>query len=389
MKERLAHMKRLAPLSAVVLAVLSVLATAPAAGAQFDILVHPSLTPCVSTVPPVPIFPAIQDAVNAAVSGDVIGVCPATYAEHVLVTTAGVSLRAAIGLVSLLVDSTGGTAFTVAADDVTIYGFDISGYDIGVRVTRAARAMIRANKVHDNFFVGIVLERGSDSRVIANSVHHNGEGITVSLVLPPGPGHEIGNNVVFDNTELGIRVEGSSGINLHHNTVTGSGWAGILVTETVAGLISWDVTVQHNNVRRNLGPGVFVSHSGLCRVEVNAVVDNGDTGIALAETGDCTVRSNTAAYNGGGGIETVRSIGTMVILNNVYRNTLDGIGVADSQGGEKFICNTSRFNNVIKAPSGFDCDWDESDAPTFVRNACATQTPDLVWSMPGRCVTDP
>ncbi len=59
----------------------------------------------------------------------------------------------------------------------------------------------------------------------------------------------------------------------------------------------------------------------------------------------------------------IRRSAVLVVLVSLFAvvNTLHGMGVADSQGGEKFKCNT-RFNNVIDAPSGFDCDWDESDA---------------------------
>ena len=199
-------------------------------------------------------FPTIQAAVTAAREGDIIQVQSGTYNENVVLTTSGLRLHAASGVV---LDGTGLTGIGIlilgasAAEPIT--GVEVSGFEVR------------------NFERGIIVGSGVDVRIHRNSVHHNVDKIS-PLVLGDAAGIElittwgsnVSNNVVFENGAGAIQLRVGSTDNLilantiqHNGTQLTDNLAGrgILVT----GALTNDNQILSNEVMNNHGRGIIIT----------------------------------------------------------------------------------------------------------------------------------
>ncbi len=148
-------------------------------------------------------YPTIQQGVDAAASGGLVLVQGGSYAEHVVIATAGVTLRGVAGA-----SLTG--AVGIEADDVSLEGFTIYG-TYGNQTVLAhivSGASIKNNTLvggPSNQWRGIWL-RCQDCSVVNNDISgyvgtNGAEGINVQ-----GPGNDIRNNYIHDTARYGIFV---------------------------------------------------------------------------------------------------------------------------------------------------------------------------------------
>jgi parallel beta-helix repeat protein len=258
-------------------------------------------------------FPTIQAAVTAAREGDIIQVQSGTYNENVVLTTSGLRLHAASGVV---LDGTGLTGIGIlilgasAAEPIT--GVEVSGFEVR------------------NFERGIIVEFGVDVRIHRNSVHHNVDKIS-PLVLGDAAGIElittwgsnVSNNVVFENGAGGIQLR----IGSTDNLILGN-------------------TIQQNGTQLmgNLnGRGILV------------------TG---ALTNDNQILSNEVMNNHGRGIIITRPLnpavapisGNIVAQNRVHGNQRSGIAIMGAAAGNFVQQNDARGNALSGLAPCFNCD---------------------------------
>jgi parallel beta-helix repeat protein len=256
-------------------------------------------------------FPTIQAAVTTAQEGDIIQVQSGTYNENVVITTSGLRLHAAAGVV---LDGTGltGTGILVlgASTAEPITGVEVSGFEVR------------------HFDRGIIVEFGADVRIHRNSVHHNVKipplvlGDAAGIELRATRGSAVSNNLVFEN--------GAGGIHLRS--------------------LSTDNMIRGNTVYQN-----------------GAQLGNlGGRGILLtgAGTNDNQILSNEVLNNYGRGIIITRPLnqavapitGTIVAQNRVHGNQRSGIAIMGAAAGNSVQQNDARGNALSGLAPCFNCD---------------------------------
>ncbi|MFW5748755.1 MAG: SpaA isopeptide-forming pilin-related protein, partial [Chloroflexota bacterium] len=241
----------------------------------------------------------IQDQVNRAESGDTVAVSDGTFNEQVEIDKDDLTLQgqgpdqtflasdaactntmdsAAVAGVRLLGDHSG----------ITLDGFSVSGYDVGLdigeNIGRTIRDVTVSNvNASDNCVHGILSQAGDTEGVVIDNVtaNNNGAGFSAGrgLWFINGTKADISitGSTFNDNRLVGIDISDGdvTGLTISGNTVTGNGDSGIGV----------------------LGPQGPQPN----QVVNNAVTDNGRFGIEIKNpSGTTTVSGNTVSLTGPG-----------------------------------------------------------------------------------------
>ena len=245
-------------------------------------------------------YPTIQDAIDAAGSGDTIIVAAGTYDEYVKITKS-LTLSGQSG--AIVKPSTGERNIIIAinADDVTVKGFEVDGIELidawaGIGSwTGCTGVSIKDNIVHD----------------IKNDVENSGLGI--GLWRGKGGIYEdilIKGNTVYDTDRMGIYI----------GATYGGSW-----------LLSASNTIKDN-----------VVHDTMLNPNADETFPGGCGGIALDAAKDCTIEGNTV-YNTGTTSNPMPGIflahgsatGNQISGNDVYGQAY-GIAVEINRGDVKF-----------------------------------------------------
>jgi len=163
-------------------------------------------------------YPTIQEAINAAISGDTIFVYSGTYNEHIIVNKS-------VSLVgedrdSTIVDGDGtGTVVSIMASRVSIRGFTIkrSGkgiYNGGIFVNQSDSNDIRHNALTDSNN-GIILHFSADNMIYGNRILSNKDGVGLYFSAD----NMIYGNTITDNSN-GITLYFSADNMIYGNTIT-------------------------------------------------------------------------------------------------------------------------------------------------------------------------
>jgi len=280
-------------------------------------------------------FPTIQAAVTTAQEGDIIQVQRGTYNEKVVITTSGLRLHAASGVV---LDGTGLTGIGISVLGVSeaepITGVEVSGFEVR------------------NFERGIIVGFGVDVRIHRNSVHHNVDkvlptmlGDAAGIELLTTRGSKVSDNRVFENGEGGIQLRvGSTDNMILGNTVyqngtqrTGNlGGRGILLT----GAGTNDNQILSNEVLNNHGRGIIITrplNPTVAPITGNIVAQNrvhgnqrGGIAIMLAATGN-SVQQNDAGGNALSGLAPCYNcdLVDLSIGGNVWERNLGAFNLTD------------------------------------------------------------
>jgi hypothetical protein len=281
-------------------------------------------------------FTKIQDAVNAATSGDVIRVCAGTYPEQVTISTS-LTLRADNGVVvipsGMTQNSTGASGgdsiaavFVVqGAQDVVLDGFIVDGSNNGL--TGCSPRLI-----------GIDYENSSGD-IRHNAVRHmslgsadsgcqSGNGIEVETESGATSNVTVNDNSVWDYQKNGITGnEQGTQLSVDGNVVTGIGPTpniaqnGIQIGFGAAG------KVTNNTVADNIYS--ICSSSASC--PTNA------TGILIFQSDGVAVRNNSLATNQ---IGVFIGGQNSVVASNTISNSVALIGVALVGNDDSAVRNT-------------------------------------------------
>ena len=176
-------------------------------------------------------------------------------------------------------------AFSGAADDVVVQGFEIVDYGTPTQY-------------------GSVYISGSGWLVEDNEVHGSeGAGISVRDDQGPAVGNVIRNNRIHHNHQLGVAVTGSVGTVLEGNEIAYNNWLGEYNWGWEAGSSKFwetrDLIVRGNWSHHNDGPGLWADTDNVGTVyENNVVEDNDGPGIFHEVSGRAVIRNNVIRRNG-------------------------------------------------------------------------------------------
>ena len=236
---------------------------------------------------------AIQDAVNAATSGDTINVAAGNYIENITIDKSLTLIGESSSIVAVIAAINTAIVFIVDADNVNISGFTVNG----TGATEVGQAGIYINNsrtgsnIHDNILTGnydgIRLGSGSSLNTLSNNtLYSNYQGFEVYH----SDYNTFTSNTANENTNYGIRIDGGSSNILTGNTFDSNVLAGIRLEEVITNLmldrnsftnspigIDIDVsvidvstwTVSNNNISGNTIYGVSNAGTGILNAENN------------------------------------------------------------------------------------------------------------------------
>ncbi|MEW9501200.1 right-handed parallel beta-helix repeat-containing protein [Jeotgalibacillus marinus] len=270
-------------------------------------------------------FPEIQDAVDAAVKGDIILVKAkedgTPYLENVKIMTDNIKL---IG---------------IGKEKPVLDGDFVVNTGLGIDLTDRSGVLVKHFIVR-NFEGGIFLDGLGSNMIKGNNVNENSGGI----VLRDSASNMIKGNTVKDNEVAGIDLSESNSNMIKGNTVKDNGEDGF--GSGIELDASNNNTIKRNNVIGNEEDGIFFSNSASNMIKGNTVKDNGEDGIDIEDSSRNVIKSNTIIGNVFDGIEIENSNRSIIKNNSVNENGTDA--------GGSGIALTASTNNMIKGNTAND-----------------------------------
>jgi len=220
--------------------------------------------------------------------------------------------------------STKPNTVTVAAKDVTIRGFTITGGGHGVSVQDGGFAVIDANTIQSVGKNGIVVFRNSTARITNNTIQNNPSG----------------------------------GINVGHTSSALIGFTGP----------PGDRESEPNVIQSNGGPGIQVVRGSSAQIFSNIIQNNVSHGVLVDRNSQAEVAACSITGNGGDGIQVRRNSGADIGTN--LTASFDDDTNTGSNGAYGVHCMTDGFVDGLQGTltgtlggQSFDEDCVDSVAP--------------------------
>ncbi|MCK5176674.1 MAG: right-handed parallel beta-helix repeat-containing protein, partial [Candidatus Aenigmarchaeota archaeon] len=218
-------------------------------------------------------YTKIQDAVNAADSGDVVLVKDGTYVENINVYKS-LTIKSENGADKTIVQSAGGdTVFKITTSYVTISGFKVSGWIYGIYLYNADYCNIYNNDI-SNDYDGIRLHNSSNNTITNNSCYSNNHcGI---LLLYSSSNNNISRNNCSYN-HYGIRLIKSLNNNIFNNSIY-SIYDGQYYGNGIDLFRSSNTVIINNSIKSrtgNYGCGISISTSSSIDISNNRLINSG------------------------------------------------------------------------------------------------------------------
>ena len=163
---------------------------------------------------------------------------------------------------------------------------------------------ITNNKAYSNYYAGIIVEPNCSNGFINNNiVYENIEG-GIDIVHNPNANIEVSNNIVRDNTKLGIVCINSSFVNMFNNTISSSGTNGFYCRDILS------CTFKNNVVTNTNKCGFYVLKTSLeDRMTDIIIADNTVLNSCLAAT-----QAHEASF-------FIRDCDELIFKNNVSKSS--------------------------------------------------------------------
>ncbi len=175
-----------------------------------------------------------------------------------------------------------------------------NGQGAGIHTTGLDQAVvIRGNIIRDNSlmsgFEGSGLYISSPAEIDGNWIEGNlgQNGRSAFYITDVSVPLTVTNNVIANNTSIGIRLTDSDNIRLINNTIVGNGLRGVQVSFAAANPARQSVFTLHNNIVANNGEcGVFIENEGSQEMDYNDV-----TGQRYQYCGFPSIQSNSISQD--------------------------------------------------------------------------------------------
>ena len=296
-----------------------------------------------------------------------------------LIATPGVTLN--LGSCTIRgAEGLAGSAVAVLADEVTVSGGRILGFDFAAIFVddRASNVRLTGLQIFDGNSPGLLV-RGRGHTIEKSVIRRRGEACVVSTAS----GTTMSGLQISDCVGAGLTVSGEDNT-VERTVVLRAGADGILVQGVPDGLGS---TVRSNQVRGNQGAGIAVL-TGPSVVAGNAAQNNAACGISVLAAQPNTVERNQANNNGAGGI-CLEGFGHTVSLNSAGGNGPGGSGsgifVHGATGGIAFDRNRSTNNSEFGIEDESVGAGTGGTANTYTNNRCGTGNGTAPSSPAGLC----
>jgi len=259
-------------------------------------------------------FDNIQDAIDAATSGDRILVYAGTYSENIIIDSTKSNLDLFGEDRAATIINGGGVNDVII---VSATGVDIGTFTIKNSGSVSNNSVVKINA--DNCVItdctisngvrGIFASNCDNIKIYYNTITTNdGDGI----YLNNSDNNEITYNIITSNNN-GIFFYNSSSGEIGHCTIQNNDENGIFLNETCD-----SNTISNNNISSNTKNGIyFDDHCDSNTISNNDVYSNSYSGIRLENSSSNTLGSNTVIYSQDYGIMIVGS------TNRIHNSTIN------------------------------------------------------------------
>jgi len=200
-------------------------------------------------------YTTIQQAVNAAKSGDTISIAPGTYTENVVVdkplTITAASERPTVHAADASKD-----VFLLTSPGVHINGLTITGGESGVKLQNTSKCVVTNVFAQDNVR-GVYLSYSTENEVSNNNLANNGYGVYGDYASLNTISSNVATGERGSSTTLGDGIflnYGDSNI-IARNNLSANHVFGISIYTSTRNIISNNTMSDNNNVGVRLGPG--------------------------------------------------------------------------------------------------------------------------------------
>jgi parallel beta-helix repeat protein len=254
-------------------------------------------------------YKTIQQAVNAANSGDTVRIAPGTYAENVVVSKS-LTITAASERPTVVAADASKDVFLLSSSGVRIDGLTVTGGASGVHIQNASKCVVTNVYARDNVR-GVYLSHSTENEVSKNNLADNSYGVY---------GDTASSNTISSNVATGEKGSSATlgdGIFLNYGEAN---------------------TITHNNLSANHVFGISIYTSPRNIISNNTISDNDLIGIRLGPgSNNNTITFNTFSRNGltslsaakdfpPSGILIVSATGNQIYLNSFISQSSALIG---------------------------------------------------------------
>ncbi|HWP65425.1 MAG TPA: right-handed parallel beta-helix repeat-containing protein [Candidatus Limnocylindria bacterium] len=289
-------------------------------------------------------FATIQEAVDAARSGDVIKVGKGTFAPFTVFDKTDLTIKGTRN--ATVVDGAGVAAVVIHIRDSERITLDRLGVryaaDRGIDIEDSTSVVVRRCRISDHEDAlrvhgtgGVLVEKNRFFSIVNDAADFSADFV--------GPAHDsqIRKNRFTDIGAEAIEVEGTNNV-VEKNHIKKTGGAGIALEDSASGII-----VRNNRVSTTRGDGVVLVGTGHT-IEKNAVVRAGDDGIVVEASGSMLLANRvTRAADNGIEVGPTAAVATANVFerNRVIGSVRSGFVVAD--GGNTFRRNRAAGSGVF------------------------------------------
>jgi parallel beta-helix repeat protein len=277
-------------------------------------------------------YTKIQDAIDAASSGDTIFVYPGNYAENIVIGKS-IQIRGENRNSTIIDGGRHASVVIITASDIIMQNFTVQNAKngtqyAGIAISAASNVIIAGNILRDNGGLGITVQGPGASRMIidGNIIINN----TYGVYLQDSSEVNITNNIIRDNGEgmylvslhtsrilcntmmnrgLGLHLEHSYDIIISENSFIGNK-NGMYVFNSSGS------SVSANTIQGNRWYGIWLKDSSENTITDNYITDNVDLGLYLDTSDENTIQNNTL-FNNDNGIYFKDSSHNLITHNNL------------------------------------------------------------------------
>ena len=293
-------------------------------------------------------YTSIQDAIDAASSGDTISVYSGTYYENIAINKT-INLMGEAREITIIDGRGIRDTIQISADGVSVSGFTIQngGNDefyqdnnAGIKVL-SSNTTISDNVIRNNEFYGIAFGSFSNNSAFDNIIENNSwDGIYIS----DSDRNKIYDNTISNNNRSGIQLSYSSNLTIKDNTFISNG----ILMEWATFIYDWNThTIENNTVN-----GRYIRYY---KNEDGVIVPDNTGQIILTNCSNFTIQNlNLTDYGVTLGFSS---------YNKVIANTIS----TDSYGIYMWSSSYNNFSKNTIIECGIHL-WGSSDNNTFSGN---------------------